>query len=201
MALCTADQARDLIPGLAGTAQATLLASLCDRASEVIALWCGYGPASAGAAATMEGTTYTEYLDGPVLDEPRALRLPHRPIVSVTSIHDDASWSYGSDSLVSSGGYTIDGTAGIVWATPSGGHSWSRGRRNIRAVYVAGFVTVPGGLVQACALLVGHWYRLASRQGLTGGSGANRGASFGPETIPEPVREMLQPYRIGRGLL
>ena len=132
MAIITAAQARLMIPQLTGTAEDTDIDTMIARADAVFGRWLGYPRASTSTQSTVESTTYTHYLHGPMTTNKRAIMLPVRPVVSVTSVHDDTNLDYGSSFLVASGDYTIDTERGIVELNPDSTHGgWSRARRAI----------------------------------------------------------------------
>lgn len=199
MALITAAEARVYIPALTGTAQDTELNTLISRADGVLAAWCGFPPASAGAAPTLEDTTYTLYLDGP---GGATLRLPVRPVVSITSIYDDPLRAYAAADLVDSGDYTLYGDDGLVILDHDSVHGgWSTSSRALKVTAVCGFATIPEPIKQAAAMLVGHWYRLKTSLGATSISQAGTNMQRVEATLPDSVKELMAPYRIWVGLL
>ncbi len=197
MALITAAEARVFIPSLTGTTDDTELDTLIVRADALMAAWCGWGIADGASASSFEDATYTEYHDGPTENGSLALRV--RPVVSVTTIHDDSDWSYST--LVGSSDYTTDLRAGRVWLNPTATHSWSSAHRAIRVVYVAGFATIPEEIKQATCLLVAHWWRLRSTQGRQSISKGTGSESVRAETLPRSVRELLTQHSRAEGAL
>lgn len=197
--MITAAEARVYIPALTSTAQDTELNTLISRADGVLAAWCGFPPASAGAAPTLEDTTYTLYLDGP---GGNTLQVPIWPIVSVTTIHDDPLLAYGSEDLVASGDYTLYGDVGLIVLDHDAVHGWwSTSKRAIKLVAVCGYVTIPEPMKQAAAMLVGHWYRLKTGLGQTSISQGGVNATRVEATLPDVVKELISPYRCWSGLV
>lgn len=194
MALITEAEAKDYLPGLGASAESTLIGYLIARVDVVFARYLGYDE-------TIEDTTYTEYLDGPTLDDAEAIKLGVRPVVSVTTIHDDPDWSYGSGDLVDSGDYTVDLAMGVVHLNPTASHAWSTSKRAIKVVYVAGYATVPADIKQAACLTVAHWYRLTTRQGKTSASGQGASKAYTAATIPDEAKELLNGRILGRAIL
>jgi hypothetical protein len=94
---------------------------------------------------------YTEYHDGGVQEI-----FPYRyPIISVSSIHVDSDWEWGSSTLVASGGYiTIDDLS--IYSSST----FSSGRKAIKLVYRAGYETIPNDLKQAAILETSRLYGL-----------------------------------------
>lgn len=152
MALITAAEARQEIPELTGTSEDTLLESLILQAGGMIARFCSYPPASAGAEPTMESASYTRYYDGP---GGRILTLDVRPVTAVASIYDDIDLTWGADTLIASSNYAIlDGTTGRVLLTATSGESFSGAEMAIKATFTAGYTTVPDSLKRAARELV-----------------------------------------------
>ncbi len=209
IALITAAEARLGLPGLSGTGVDTELDTVILRASELISRFCRF-PEEAGDSPSMGNRTYTHYLTGPSALEPRKLILPVRPVVSITSIEDDATWTFdGSSFLVASTDY--DGglikPSGEVWLEPSASHAWSTGPRNIKVVYVAGHgaatANIPELLKQAAVIVTKY---LWDHPGMQGRSAVSRGGASAtkdpaPVRLPLAAREALSQYRLVGGSL
>lgn len=196
MALITAAQARQHIPGITGTAEDALIEACIARAEEWAALWCGYTPTSAGATATMEDAARLVYLDGAIPDDPDTIRLPVWPVVSITSIYDSPGRGYSAAYLVDAADYEIeDAACGRVRLVFGAAHSWSTARRAIKVSYVAGYTAAPPALTLALCLLTRHVYDLRRRQGVTS-TGGDASAPLTPETLPDVVQQALAPYRL-----
>lgn len=192
MALITAAQAKVYLPQIVGTADDTLIDTLIARAGAAIARYLGWPPASAGVVPTLEDTTHTLYLDGPGSVD---LYLPIRPLVSITSIHDDPARLYPASSEVASADYTADLGAGLLTCDSDGSHgTWSTGTRAIKVVCVAGYATIPADIEQAVCILVGHWWRLRTEGGRESISAGGTSISVTAATLPPEVRELLTPY-------
>lgn len=206
MALITAAEARSYnLLGLTGSGEDTSINELIDRAGVWIAEWLGYPPASAGAEPTIEDTTYTHYSGTGagavfVADDGRMIMLPVIPVVSVTTLHDDTDWDYGSGDLIDSGDYVLDGVNGYVWLRTDASDQFTPGvERAVKAVYVAGYATVPGPIAQACGILVRALWDARKVQGRNSISTPSTSASLTPLEVPRMVYDLLQPYRLGRG--
>lgn len=199
MTLPTAAVVRGWIPSLTGTAEDTTLDLFIARADGVLASWCGFPAVSQGVDPTLEATTYTHYLHGPTSGDPRLIRLPVRPVASVTSVHLDTSGDASYATEVTSGDRELDGMEGTIWLTPDATTTaeWGKRRRYIKVVYSAGINT--GADVRATtaiALLVSHWWtqrRMAGLQTVTAGDAAIT-ALVGQ--IPDSVREAAWPLRL-----
>lgn len=203
MALCTAAQIRGYDASVTSSEDA-LLTSIAAAVSSVFATVCGYPPASAGADPTMEDTTYTVYTDRGAarvlrLDDADLL-LPVSPVVSITSIHDDANRDFGAGDLVDSGDYDFDGTTGEVLLRPSRTHgAWTEARAGIKVVAVAGYETVPDDLLHLAIVQSLAWLRGVQRVGLANMNQNGVAVTFSPRTLLPEVVEGLQDYRLHLG--
>lgn len=189
------------LPSLSGTGEDTALGTLLARVEARIARYLGYPPASGGGTPTIEDTTYTRYYGRDDIEEQhQVLRLDVLPVVSITSIHDDLDREYGDADLVAATDYSIaDGDRGLVILDIDSSHGfWRSGFRNIKAVYVAGFATVPEDLVQAHGDLALYWWQSRRTQGFTTvPQGAGSASVATPDAdIPATVQDLLQPYRL-----
>lgn len=206
MALITAAEARDYnLLGISGTGEDTAIEEIIDRAGEWIARWLGYPAASQGAAVTLEDTTYTHYStpgEGGIFvrDDGRMLLLPVLPVVSITTIHDDTDWDYGSGDLIASSDYVLDGVNGQVWLRTDASDQFTPYvDRAVKVVYVAGYQTVPDPIKQACGMMVRLMWDTRKQQGRTGISTPATSASLRPLEVPPLVYDLLRPFRLARG--
>lgn len=200
MALITAAQAREAIPELTGTGEDTLLGTLIAAAGALMAAYCRFPPASAGASPTLEFVSYTHYFDGPddeIGYEARELSLRVRPIVSITSVHDDPDWEYGSgDEYVEDTDFLVDDVNGVLHLLPTASKSWSRARRAQKVVYVAGYNSTPAHLAEAAKLTVAWLYRHPRLQGLQQLTTDGVTQQVTPDTLPGPIQMLLAPTRL-----
>lgn len=199
MSLTSASNVAAMIDGI--TAADVTAAGVIGRVDVLLAEWCGYPPASAGAAPTMEDTTYTLYTGDPgvYIDawEPRELVVEPYPVVSITSIHDDVNEDYTAAELVDSGDYVQRGRHGerIRLKTDSIQGAWSRSPRSVKIVCVAGYATVPASLEAAAIEMCAHLLRLRAARGeLTVSASQGGSITFRDETLPKHVREMIAPF-------
>ena len=193
MAIMTAAEARLYVRGITGTGEDSNLSTLISRADAVFASFLGLPPASAGAAATLEDTTITLYLDGPGGQE---LRLPYGPILSVTSIPDSDDRLYSSADLVAASDYELYGDESLIRLTDTSSHGyWSTTRRAIKVAAVIGFSTIPEDIKHAAGLQVAHWFQgrdHVGRKSISQGGGSI--TVNGLDLLPE-VKQALAPYR------
>lgn len=145
---------------------------------------------------TFEQETLTEY-HSPRAGQPR-LFLKRPPIVSVTSVYDDAQRLYGAASLLAASDYTVeDAEAGILTVD---GHRLGGGARSVQVVYVGGFLPVPADVEQAAIELVWLSRDLGDKAllGVSGKQIADGSITMYERSRIEAVRDLLEPYRIRR---
>jgi len=194
MAIITVAEAKQYLPGLnaSSSAEDTVIGVLVDAASTWIARYCGYP----GKTPTVEDISYTRYLTP---DDPEDLLLDVLPVVSITTIHDDPDRGYGAAHLVDSANYALlDGDAGLVVTTETGTHSWSVGsKRAVKAVFTAGYATIPDDMKLACRMIVRASYDLRKRSGVVSETAAGgTQATFRDEDVPQGVRRLLKPFML-----
>lgn len=155
MAIITPAQVRDLYPALVGSGEDTRLSTVIGHADALCAAYCGY-PRPDSGPYTLAAATYTLYLARDDSADARILRVPVRPIVSVTGVNVDDTWAYGTGTAYStSTDVTYDARDGLLLASPTGVlGGWSDGPRGNKIVLVAGYSTAPDGLVAILALAV-----------------------------------------------
>ena len=201
MALITAAEAREYLQGLEGNNENATLDIFITRAGEDIAYELGYEPAAAGGSSTLETDTYTEFLTGP---GGRKLQLPYYPLQSITTIEDDPQEVFdGSTELVPAGDFVIRENRGIVLLKVNATHTWSRTDNEvIKAVWVAGYSSVPEKLKQAAGLLVAFRMRQRATFGavrLTIDGAVSEAKER--ETMPRAVLDIIQPYKLIGGVV
>ena len=87
--------------------------------------------------------TYTQYYNG---EGGRHLYLDQYPITSIANIWSDASWVWGSGTLVSGTKYRIvQNGQGVVFYD-----TITKGEQNIKITYTAGYTAIPADLQEAC---------------------------------------------------
>jgi len=103
---------------------------------------------------TWELTSLTEYYNGQ--KNMSKLSMRNYPIISVTSIHDDAERIFGSDTEIPTADIHFDSPNGIIFC---GG--FNVGFQNIKVIYTTGYTleTVPKWLKAIIKRQVAHWHR------------------------------------------
>ncbi len=141
--------------------------------------------------------THTEYYDG---DGSRELILNRRPIISVTSIHDDINRDFEDVSLVDSDSLIVLKEKGIVRAFNLYG-GFTCGEANIKVVYVAGYengVSVPNDIKLAVLRTLDHHWRNGYTHRKLDVSSETVGdvtTTFRDGDIPADAKAMLRPYK------
>ena len=194
--LLTAAQVREHYPSLSGTGEDARVEAIIPRVEGLVAAYLGL-PAADSGVHTLDDTTYTRHLEADATDA-RRLRLGVRPVVSITSLHVDPLWVYGSDTAYTSGtDFVLDAAEGALYALPSGTlGEFSAELRANRAVVVAGFASGPPALLAVLALAV----RDVLDRGKTGdqlsASTSRQNFSRGQAThlLSEAVRTSLDPW-------
>lgn len=207
MPLITAANVRAEIQGLE-SADDTEIGLYLAQADELAARHLGFRPASPTGSASLTVSSYTEYLDGPDPWYSDEIKLRHRPVQAITSIHDDPDRQYGADTLVASTEYDdgIDLAAGRVRLNYDATHAWSESRRAIRVVYTAGWTdgSAPAGLRRALIEIVGSLWQRRYVQGLPNVTDLgrpmtarwDRGALLSDDLLTREARRALSPYRL-----
>jgi len=194
MNLTTRDEVKTYL-GLTGTDDDDLIDALIAATSEAIETYCGREFAS---------QTHTEYHDGRGAER---LILDHRPVVSVTSLHDDPARNFADDSLINPDDYVVYEDAGIIemcgvrsfFAPP--GAFFSDALRNVKVVYVAGYDSAPSDVALACKLITAALYH-RGKQGADGISSENHAgayaATYAGELFTPEIRALLAHHREAR---
>jgi hypothetical protein len=126
--------------GITGSAQDAFLADLVSRVTSLLQGHLGRKIVS-GAE--------TEYHDGS--DRP-GITLRQYPVTTFTSLHQSQDQVWDSTTLLAASDYIVDLARARVWL--KGGY-FNHGWQNIKAVYTAGYATVPPALehfaIESCA--------------------------------------------------
>ena len=197
MALVSAATLREYLPEIQGSDLDSDLNGLISRVEAAVARYLGFSLADGATALTLDQSTYTLHLDGPMYALQTVLQLPIKPLVSVTSIHSDPDLEYDSSTLIAGSQYDSDLINSRVILKTDSTASFDRGYRNIKAVIVAGFATgsPPPDLVHAICVWASHLQRAKSNQGSENVTQRNSTIRLSPRTMPDEVRELLRDFR------
>lgn len=127
----------------------------------------------------VESDTYTSRLSG---EGVAMLRLPHWPLISISSlVVDGSAWTVlaGTDADTNQDAYADEN--GLIWAR--NGQVFARGYGNVLVTYAAGYATVPFDLQMACIILTHLIFAESTRVGVGG-------KTLGPEQINLMVRNV-----------
>lgn len=137
----------------------------------------------------IESAAYTEQQDG---DGTSLLTLKQYPVTAVTSIHDDTLRVFGADRLIAAADYVTYGDRGQVKLD---GLVFTIGLQNVKAIYTAGYATVPPELVQALCELVADRFRNKENQGVKSLTIGAYSVAYTDEEIPTEIKAVLDVYR------
>lgn len=147
----------------------------------------------------VKAQTFTEYYSG---DDSGVLLLRKWPVISVTSIHVDAEREFGSDTLMESSNYFVDtdsdtsiGTVEIYKYDGSYPSWFSKGVRNIKVVYQAGWLVAPAPLKHALIQLVGWHYKHSGNEAIRQASIGGFSKTFENDDLPGHIKNWLADYK------
>ena len=148
--------------------------------------------------AVLKGTT-TEYFD--VEPGQRIFSLKAYPVTSITTVHNDTAWTYGSDTLVSSDAYTVNTETGSLYVDS---YYLITGHRALKVVYVGGMAaTTPAfvatqeyaNIVDATERQVVYLFN-TRKEGVTAISSATGNVTWiGSTDLTEGVKKDLDDFR------
>lgn len=99
-----------------------------------------------------DGTDDDSLYDG---DGSNSLWTKQFPLNTITTIHQDADRTFGSDTLIAASDYVFYSTGKILLPNDR----WYVGAKTIKVVYNAGYATIPDDLKQACIAIVDYYYK------------------------------------------
>lgn len=162
----------------AQTSEDDFIDSLITRESKAIQTECN---------RVFNDQDFTEYRNG---DGTAFLLLKNYPINSISAIYDDTSRVYGASTQIDNDVIVIDPEFdNRVFLD---GSVFQAGIRNIKAVYNAGYSTIPGDLEQGCILRVMLAFILAKNMSTK--ALAKLGYSS-PEQLRKEADRLIQPYK------
>lgn len=203
MSLVSLSTFKEYLPEVAGTDSDTELQNILNRVESAIASYIGFPRflTSDNVEPVLEDKTYRLYVDHTMPDLPFVLPLPIRPIVSVTSWHSDIERLYGSDTLIDGSEYEIDKENGRLIINSTSGEAIEQGFRANKVIVVAGFQTAPDDLEHAICVFGAHVQRAKSSQGKKSTTQRNVTIALSERTMPQEVKDLINPYRVFRRVL
>lgn len=135
--------------------------------------------------------SYTEYQDG---DGSNKVLVDQYPILVVTSLHDDPTRQFTSESEIDSTDYAVFNDHGRINLVSDGGN-FAASEQNIKIVYTAGYAAIPDDLELAATMHVAYMYNKSGHEGHSSISLGGLAKSYDPAPIPEEVKFYLEPYR------
>ena len=133
---------------------------------------------------------YTEYHRGGTA----VIVLDRRPLISVTSVHDDTAHEFGSDVLVASTDYFTGDPGRAIIRKKSG--TFQRGDSNLKVIYDAGFEFIPPDVRRlAVELVVAAHARRANPDMQSAGHGEGDWERRDMDEEERKLNRILAPYR------
>lgn len=174
MGLTTVANVKEFL-GVTGIADDALIVNLIDRVTNFIQKYCN---------RKFTSSTYDEYYDG---SGTGYLFLPDYPIVSVALLEIDGAVKASTD-------YAIYTDAGMIRLKKG---KFNEGILNVHVIYVAGYVTVPKDLEQACTEIVAMKYysRGTEKFGVTARNLGEGGMISYERTLPAEIAGVLDLYK------
>ena len=199
MSLVDLSTIKEYIPEIAGrTGQDSQLTNLRDRVETAVARYLGFPSPDDSTNPVLDQATYTFFVDSPTLYDSFTLQVPIAPIVSVTSVHSSINRLYGSDQLIDSSYYTHNSANGRIYLDPNTStKAFSSAYRGNKVVVVAGYssVTLPDDAEHAICVWISQLHRNKTSQGKDQINQANTSVKISIKTMPQEVKELLNPIR------
>lgn len=139
-ALCTVEDVKELLGIDAGdTSQDNLIRRRINQATVMIERYCG--------GRRFKAETYTADIDATHSDQ---ITLDQYPVIEFTSLSSkDGSLNDNNYDTTDLDRYFVDSEAGVLDLTYNAWGGWNQ----YRAIYRAGYETIPSDLIEACATL------------------------------------------------
>lgn len=155
-----------------------LLMRMIDAASATIEVYC---------SRKFEVQTSTEIHDG---NGNRKMTLDHFPIISVASVSVNGQPIPARQSVTGNGFTYDDITVRLT------GYRFDTGLDNVEVTYTAGLAEVPADVDMACCELVSLRYKTLDRLGVSSKSLAGESISFNTGDFSDPVKRVLEQYKV-----
>lgn len=162
------------------------LMAMINEVSQVSETYCG--------RKFKERTGLTEYYTpkgGTIIS------LRNFPVTDTTTfaLYDDPNRNYGADTLIAATDYFLDLETGVIHLDNDGEFSSAPGAG--KAVYSAGYATIPYTLQRACKKWVARIWKERQRQewGLKSLGGAGETTAYDLGAIPKDVQKLLNMFK------
>ena len=200
MSIVSVSNIKEYLPELSGSSGAdTDLTALRDRVETAVARYLGFPAPDSSLNPVLDVATYTLYIDSPTMYDAYTLQLSIAPIVTIVSIHSDSNRKYESDSLIGASTYSFNSQLGRVYLDPNNAvKTFSTSYRSNKVVITAGYtsITAPDDLEHAICVWASQLHRNKANQGKDQISQANSTVKISPKTMPEEIKEYLNPMRL-----
>jgi len=199
MSLVDLSTIKEYLPELAGsTGSDTQLTNLRDRVESAVARYLGFPVPDSSLNPVLDVATYTFFVDSPTKYDAFTLQVPISPIVSITSIHTSYNRQYTVNELIDSSFYTFNPSAGRIYLDPNiSTKTFISGYRANKVILTAGYtsITLPDDVEHGICVWIAQLHRQKTTQGKEQISQANSTVRVSPKTIPEEVKELINPIR------
>tara|TARA_Y100000592_G_scaffold14033_1_gene19863 strand:+ start:7821 stop:8432 length:612 start_codon:yes stop_codon:yes gene_type:complete len=194
---------KEYLPEISGNSADTELSNLIDRIEQAVARYLGFIPPNDSTLLTLDESTYTIYVDRPMISDEFVLQLPIKPLVSVSSVHSDINRKYDSNTLLDSSKYSVDKANARIVLDDTSPDTFDSGYQATKVVGNFGYSTSspPSDLVHSICVWCAHVQRAKSSQGNQSITQRNSTINLSPRTMPPEVREILRGYRNANTIL
>ncbi len=184
--LCTTADLKVLL-GISSASQDALLALIKASVEQ-------FAKTYTGRDLLVPDAAYVEYYDG---DGCGSLRLDQHPIISVSSIYIDSARVFAAASLIPATDIIGDAKSYLLGFVELLTYRFTRGVKNVKVTYSAGFATVPADLSNAVKLIIAKQFKVAEKKMFAEGS-YNIGdttVTLSPDAFPKDAMKTLDAYR------
>ncbi len=175
--------------GISGSSDDDLLTSLINYCFSALEDYLG---------RQIKSRTYTEErYDGDGTD---TLIVYQYPITAISSIYDDPSLGFNSDTLIDSDDYLIDDQDRYPGRIRLAGEdalslSFAKGKTNIKITYTAGYVTIPNTLKFGLLTYITSAYNKRKGHGTVVQSLGGQSVTWERMGIPREVKDIINDYK------
>ena len=141
----------------------------------------------------LKSRALTEYYSG---DGSNTLLVDQYPITMLTSVYDDPARAYGADTLIDSGDLVIM-PEGLACKIIYDGGVFISGVKNLKVTYIAGYITIPYNLQQACLELIAYFFKNSdeNRFGVVSRTVGDGSLTVETTDIPKSALKTLRKYK------